>query len=157
MIVTRGDISTALDIMQEAASWLLATGRPLWRLDDLTEDKILAGIMQQDVCVGWIGDVSAAAMILQWRDPFFWPHAEDDSVFIHKLAVRRHFAGTGAASRLVAWAKEEALRHGKRYLRLDCAGDRPKLCSFYERIGFRQIDRRMLGTFDLAFYELELQ
>ena len=157
MIVTQGDMTIAVDIMREAASWLLATGRPLWRLEDLTEDNILAGITKNDVYVGWVGDEPAAAMILQWGDPLFWPHARDDSAFIHKLSVRRRFAGTGAAGRLVEWAKEEAMRRGRRYLRLDCAGDRPRLCSFYERMGFQQTGRRMVGAFDVAFYELLLK
>ncbi len=157
LTVTQGDIVIAVNIMREAASWLLATGQPLWRLDDLTEDNLLAGITKNDVYVGWVGGESAVAMILQWTDPFFWPQAQDDSAFIHKLSVRRHFAGTGAAGQLVEWAKQEAARRGKCYLRLDCAGDRPKLCSFYERIGFQQTDRRMVGDLDIAFYELQLR
>ena len=157
MKVTRGEISIAVDIMREAASWLLARGMPLWRLDDLKEDKFLVRHMKESFCVGWVGDESAAAMILLWSDPFFWPHAANDSAYIHKLSIRRKFAGTGAAAQLIAWAKAEALRCGKRYLRLDCAGDRPKLCAFYERLGFQQVDRRTVGIFDVAFFELLLQ
>jgi hypothetical protein len=71
--------------------------------------------------------------------------------------VRRRFAGTGAVEQLIAWAREEAMLRGRRYLRLDCAGDRPKLCSIYEHMGFQQVDRRMLGVFDVAFYELLLK
>lgn len=156
MIVTRGDISIAVDIMREAAAWLLNRNMPLWRLEDLTEEKVLAGLTPENACVGWVGDEPAAAMIFQWNDPFFWPHAIRDSAFIHKLSVRRRFAGTGVVEQLVDWAKEEAARRGRRYLRLDTAGDRPKLCACYEHLGFRQVDRRMLGVYDTAFYELEL-
>jgi GNAT superfamily N-acetyltransferase len=157
MKITQGNISVAVDIMREAASWLIETGKPMWRLEDITEDNILAGITKDDVYVGWVADESAAAMVLQWSDPFFWPHAKDDSGFIHKLSVRRRFAGTNISSEMVEWAKQETLRRGKEYLRLDCAGDRPKLCSFYEGLRFRQTDRRMVGAFDTAFYELRLK
>ncbi len=152
--ITCGDITIALDIMREAASWLIDLGQPLWLLDDLTEGHILADITQDDVYVGWTGGKSAAAMILQWQDPVFWPDAQDDSAFIHKLSVRRRFAGTGSACKMVGWAAEEARRRGKQFLRLDCAGDRPKLCAFYCGLGFRQTTRRMMGKFDVAFYEL---
>jgi GNAT superfamily N-acetyltransferase len=157
MKITQGDTPIAIEIMREAAAWLMETGRPLWRLEDITEHKILAGITKHDVYVGWIADEAAAAMILQWSDPFFWPQSKDNSGFIHKLAVRRRFAGTNVSRQMVEWAKQETRRRGKGYLRLDCAGNRPKLCSFYENLGFRQIDRRMVGNFDEAFYELELQ
>ncbi len=153
MDITRGDIPIALDIMREAASWLVATGRPLWRLEDSPEERILRDRTSDNICVGWVGEESVAAMILQWRDPMFWPNAADDSAFIHKLSVRRRFAGTGAAREMVAWAMQEARQHGKQYLRLDCAGERPRLCAFYESLCFRQVDRRMLGAFDVAFYQ----
>ena len=157
MKITSGDIAIAIEIMREAAVWLIETGQPLWRLEDLTEHKILAGITKDDVYVGWIADEAAAAMILQWSDPFFWPQAKDEAGYIHKLVVRRRFAGTNVSCQMVEWAKQEVLRRGREYLRLDCAGDRPKLCAFYEGLGFQQIDRRMVGRFDEAFYEMRLR
>jgi GNAT superfamily N-acetyltransferase len=156
MEITQGNISLAIEIMREAAAWLIETGKPLWRLEDITEQKILAGITKDDIYVGWVADEAASAMILQWSDPFFWTQAKDDSGYIHKLVVRRRFAGMDVSRQMAEWAKQEAQRRGKEYLRLDCAGDRPKLCSFYEGLGFQQVDRRMVGVFDEAFYEMRL-
>lgn len=156
MRVTQGDTSIALEIMREAASWLIQIGKPLWRLEDLTEEKILTGITKDDVYVGWIANQAAVAMILQWQDPVFWPQAKDDSGFIHKLSVRRSFAGSDVSRQMVAWASQEVRRCGRKYLRLDCAGDRPKLCAVYESLGFRLVDRRMVGIYDEAFFEMTL-
>ena len=156
MKITQGDTSLAIEIMREAAAWLIEMGKPLWRLEDLTEQKILAGISKDDVYVGWVAGEAAAAMILQWSDLFFWPQAKDDSGFIHKLVVRRRFADMDVSRQMVAWAKQEVQRRGREYLRLDCAADRPKLCSFYESLGFQLVDRRMVGVFDEAFYEIRL-
>lgn len=127
MNITQGDTTIAIEIMREAALWLIETGKPLWRFEDLNEKRILTGITKDDVYVGWIADEAAATMILQWRDPIFWPQAKDDSGFIHKLVVRRRFAGTDVSRQMVECAEQETLRRGKEYLRLDCAGDRPKL------------------------------
>ncbi len=104
MRITQGDTTVAVDIMREAASWLIETGRPLWRLCDLTEEQLLTRITKDDIYVGWIGDEAAAAMILQWNDPFFWPLAKEDSGFIHKLSIRRRFAGMNVSSEMVSWA-----------------------------------------------------
>ena len=157
MKITHGNVAIAVDIMKEAATWLMETGRPMWRLEDLTEDEILTGITADDIYIGWINEESVATMILQWSDPLFWPQANDDSGFIHKLSVRRKFAGGGVARQMVEWGKHEAHRRGKGYLRLDSAADRSTLCALYEEMGFRRIDRRMVGPFDIAFYELKLR
>lgn len=94
--------------------------------------------------------------MLSEQDPLFWPAAGDDSAYIHKLSVRRRFAGGRVSRQMVAWAHAEAIRLGKTYLRLDCSAERPKLCGFYTSLGFRMVERRMVGPFDEAFFELRL-
>lgn len=49
MKITHGNVAIAVDIMKEAATWLMETGRPMWRLEDLTEDEILTGITADDI------------------------------------------------------------------------------------------------------------
>lgn len=160
--VTSGDVPLALDIMREAAAWLNATGKPMWRIEQLTEKNILSSVTPAEVRVGWLGGEAVAAMILQWSDPVIWPGVADDAGYIHKLAVRRVFAGTGCARGMVEWAIDEARRNGKAYLRLDCMATRPKLREFYERLGFRLVEIRNVRAFyveknlDLAFYELRI-
>lgn len=145
----------AISIMREAAQWLIETGKPLWAIENLTKDKLVKG--QEDFLVGWIGNESAASMILQWHDSFFWPNAkENESGFIHKLSVRRKFAGSGISEKMIKFAIDECKKRKISYLRLDCAGDREKLCSYYERIGFKQVAHKMIGKYDVALYELAI-
>jgi hypothetical protein len=55
---------------------------------------------------------------------------------------------------MIEWAKKEAKRRNKTFLRLDCAADRPKLCSFYEKHGFRKVGERLiLQKFPTALFE----
>jgi hypothetical protein len=56
MKITHGNVAIAVDIMKEAATWLMETGRPMWRLEDLTGDKILTGITADDIYIGWINE-----------------------------------------------------------------------------------------------------
>ncbi len=156
MIITQGNTAIGVDIMREAASWLIDTGKAMWRLDDVTEAKILDGISPDNIYVGWINEDSAAAMVLLWRDPVFWPQVSDDSGFLHRLSIRRRFAGTGIAREMVEWAKQEAGRRGKTYLSLECEASRLRLCAFYEEMGFQRVDRRRVGPLDLAFYQVKL-
>ena len=49
----------------------------------------------------------AAVAKFQLSDPEFWPaQPSGESTFIHGLAVRRRYAGTGVSSALIDWAVE---------------------------------------------------
>ena len=60
---------------------------------------------------------------------------------------------------MIEWAKEEAKKKGRRYLRLDCDAKYPGLCAVYESAGFIRRDTRLMGKkeqFLLARYEVRL-
>lgn len=158
MKIKKGQINDAILIMKEAAQWLIDINEPLWEIDDFDKKKITNGLTEENFVVGYINDGPAAAMILQWEDKFFWPNInKNQSGFIHKLSVKRKFAGQDLAKKLINYAEKECKNKNINYLRLDCAGDRPKLCSFYEKNGFYKVDRRMVGIYDVAFYEKKIK
>jgi len=157
---TSGDTETAIGIMREAARWQIAQGTPLWRLENLTREKIANP--DGEFHVAWSGKESAAAMLLSYHDPLFWPEvAAGTSGFVHKLAVRRGFAGQGAAEAMLRHAAALCREKGVPMLRLDTDLRRPRLCALYERAGFRRVDVRQLYspamgvTLDVAMYEME--
>src|SRR5512137_962983 len=91
-----GDVDEAVNIMREAARWLVDTGRPLWKLEGLTREKLLVDNQKDEFHVLKIDNVGGAAMILKWEDKFFWPDIlRGESGFIHKLSIKRKYAGTG--------------------------------------------------------------
>ncbi len=68
------------------------------------------------------------------------------------------FAGKGFSHEMLSWAKMRAALQGRHFLRLDCASDRPKLCTLYERNGFVKVGERLvLDVYPAAFYEWEVQ
>lgn len=94
---------------------------------------------------------------VQSSDPRFWPDiAGDDSLFLHRLAVIPSFAGKGVSRVLIGCVIDEARRQGRRYVRLDCAADRPKLRAVYERAGFRHHSDVHVDGFHLSRYQHEL-
>jgi len=152
-----GDIDEAIDIMREAARWLIDTGKPLWRLEDLTKEKLLKANKINDFYIFCVNNESAGTMILKWQDPFFWPNAKyGESGFIHKMSVRRKYSGTKISISMIEQAKRECQKRNIALLRLDCDAGREKLCSFYEKFGFTQVDRKMIGVFDTALYEYKI-
>ena len=55
---------------------------------------------------------------------------------------------------MIRWAIEEARRHGRDYLRLDCEASRPKLRAIYEKFGFLHRDDRQVGPYFVSRYEI---
>ncbi|MDQ0085500.1 GNAT superfamily N-acetyltransferase [Variovorax boronicumulans] len=151
------EAATVAAVLNEAAQWLAADGRPLWSAADVGLERV-----QRDTDAGRYfiarenGDV-AGVMRLDMEDPFFWPEIEPgSSAFVHKLAVRRAWAGRGVSTALLAFARERAFELGRRHLRLDCVADRAALRSLYERFGFLLHSEIQKGTSSFARYELPL-
>jgi GNAT superfamily N-acetyltransferase len=157
-VVTEGDLERFSRVLLEVAAWLEAKGEPMWTSDELAPAALLERYGWGEMRLGLLSGEPAAAMVVQEHDEFFWPDVpEGESLFVHKLAAARRLKGRGTAAAMLDRAKAEASEQEKAYLRLDCAADRPKLCLFYERYGFRGVGRRMVGPYDTAFYELPLR
>ena len=130
----------------------------LWRHDELD-----IALVNDDVntALFWIAEVGgepAGVMRLQRTDPDFWPDVpEGESAFLHRIAVRRRFAGSGISSVLRRFACDHARALGLKYVRLDCEASRPALKKIYEQFGFTYRDDRQVGPYLVSRYELELQ
>ncbi len=125
----------------------------MWR-----EDEVAASRIREDVAAGlFFLAISAGEPVgtlkFQLSDPLFWPDVPDDAAYIHRLAIRRRFAGGALSSALLHWAAERAAASGRRFLRLDCEASRPGLRAVYERFGFRHHSDRQVGPFFVARYE----
>jgi GNAT superfamily N-acetyltransferase len=155
-----GDAETVATVLNEAAQWLAAAGRPLWTASDISLERVSRSI---EAGLFFIargesnGNEVAGVMRLDLEDPYFWPEIEPgSSAFVHKLAVGRRWAGRGVSSALLAFARERTRSSGRRQLRLDCVADRAPLRELYERFGFRLHSEVRKGEVVFARYELPL-
>lgn len=141
-------------VLQAAARALEKRGEPLWPLETLEPAALRAAYPEAERYIGFQGGEAVAGMIALADDPLFWPDVRaGESLFLHKLAVIPAFQGSGVAAAMLAFAAARARTLQKRYLRLDCAAERPKLCAFYERHGFRWIGECTVEGFEAALYE----
>jgi len=151
------DAKRVSSILREAAQWLEQTGRPMWRDDELLPARIVADVDAGLFFVAeWDGQ-AAGVVKFQLEDSLFWPDVPPGkSAFVHRLAVKRQFAGRGVSSALLCWAVERARTLGKNYLRLDCEASRPQLRAVYERFGFRHHSDRQVGPYFVSRYEYDV-
>jgi len=152
------DAPQIADTLIEAAKWVeRLDGTVMWVEGELEEDRVRAEVDAGMFLVAEIDGHIAGAVRFQLEDRLFWPDLDGrDSAFVHRLAVRRTFAGQGVSTALLEWTVDRARRLGKRYLRLDCDAERARLRAFYERIGFRLHSYRQVGSYYVARYELQI-
>ena len=145
-------------ILQEAADWLVAQGLPLWKDDDLRPETIRDEVAQGAFWLAKADGEAAGCVRFQLEDRLFWPDVPPgEAAYIHRLAVRRSFAGGGVSGALIEWAKHRTRYEGRSYLRLDCEADRPRLRDLYESKGFRVHSEKQVGPYRVARFEIAVE
>jgi GNAT superfamily N-acetyltransferase len=153
----KGEETVAAAIVQEAASWLAATGRAMWGPEDYTPEALRPAIEAGDLYLAKVDGEAVGVMILQWEDPYYWPDVPGgESAFVHRLAVKRSAAGKGVSHALLEWAKRSAREAGRKHLRLDCDPERPRLCAFYESAGFVRHSVTTIEGYSVVRYQMVL-
>jgi GNAT superfamily N-acetyltransferase len=151
------DIDVVSDVLREAAAWLEQSGMPLWRQDELQLNNISSDVRFGLFFLAECDGEAAGTVRFQLEDKLFWPDVpQHDSTFIHRLAVRRRFAGGEISAALILWAIARTGALGRRYLRLDYEASRPRLRALYERMGFRFHSNRQVGPYYVSRYEFDL-
>ncbi|WP_309739360.1 GNAT family N-acetyltransferase [Chamaesiphon sp. OTE_20_metabat_361] len=151
------DLSTVSDILAEAAAWLDRENMTLWQQEHISLSVIQQDIEQGLFYIACCGDIAAGVVIFQTEDLVFWPDIiQTDSTFLHRLAVRRSFAGGSVSTQIFQWAIDRTRELGRHFVRLDCVADRPRLRSVYENFGFKHHSDRQVGAYFVARYEYEI-
>lgn len=146
-----------VDVLTEAAAWVQALdGTSMWVENELADAHVAAEITQGQFFIAQAGDAIAGVIRFQLEDRLFWPDIEGDAAFVHRIAVRRSYAGRGVSTTLLQWAADRAVSLGKHYLRLDCDAERTRLRAVYEHFGFTLHSYRQVGAYYVARYELRL-
>jgi GNAT superfamily N-acetyltransferase len=145
-------------MLAEAARWVDALGEVMWEEGELTPDRIAREVAEGQFYVAMVEGTAAGVIRFQLEDTLFWPDLpQDESAFVHRLAVGRPYKGQGVSLALLRWAVGHARALGKRHLRLDCDKSRPKLRALYEGFGFQFHSFRQVGSYYVARYEYPLE
>ena len=125
-------------VLQEAARWITTWRSQLWDPELVGVAFVGPVIARGQMLTARAAGEIAGVLILLPEDPHFWPdRMPGEAVYLHKLAVRRAYAGLGLPAILIDHADGLAMAQGRHLLRLDCD---PPLAPFYVRLGFRQVD-----------------
>jgi GNAT superfamily N-acetyltransferase len=137
-------VTEALSIVRAAAAWANGRGVEVWTDAELREQDFRTAAALGQLVMGFSGDRSAATVLLQSSDSLYWPEAAPNTgLYLHKIAVRREFAGRGWLTRLIDFAASDARDRGIGRLRLDTLCGTP-LEALYARHGFAAVDEAPL-------------
>jgi GNAT superfamily N-acetyltransferase len=126
------------EVLQEAARWITTWRSQLWDPALVGEAFVTPIIARGQMLTARLGGEIAGVMIALPEDPHFWPdRPAGEALYLHKLAVRRAYAGRGLPAALMGHAARLALSQHRALLRLDCD---PPLAAFYAGLGFRPVD-----------------
>ena len=151
------DAPIIADILQEAAAWAQRTHERLWLESELEPDQIAADARTGQYFLATHAGAPIGTLRYQLEDALFWPDAaEGEAAYVHRLAVRRRWAGCGVAAQMLRWAARRASIDGRALLRLDTDITRPKLRALYVDCGFREHSERQVGPYHVMRYELRL-
>lgn len=144
-------------ILSEAAQWLQRAGMPMWKGGELTSERVPADVAAGRYFIAESAGETGGTVRFQLEDSVFWPdEPRPVAAYIHRLAVRRRFAGTGLSTAILVWAVERTRGLGRNFLRLDCEASRPRLRQVYESFGFVHHSDRQVGPYFVARYEYDV-
>jgi ribosomal protein S18 acetylase RimI-like enzyme len=93
----------------------------------------------------FMDDRVACVWAITFSDEQIWEERNvDAAIYIHRIATNPNYRGYNFVGTIVAWAREFAKTHQKRYIRLDTIGDNTRLIKHYTDAGLE-----FLGMFKL--------
>lgn len=153
------DTNRVLRLLTETAKWFKTKGSTQWSdlLKGIDRHHTKEAILRGDVFICMSGEeLAGVVMLLQspskWdQDLWQLTHKEpNDSVYLHRLAINRHYANQQLGGEIVKWCQEHIQFEGKKKLRLDCLAHNHYLNAFYQKADFTYIGEN--GGYSLYEY-----
>lgn len=150
------DLDQVIEIMAQAATWLVSKGIGQWPSPPNAHWRRIAGQIEAgEIYLAFTAEEAIGTLRITWSDPY-WPEGLDRAGYVHALALAGPYHGLGLGEVLLSWAMAHIAGQGRRVVRLDCAAGNKLLRDYYERLGFtfrRQIVDR---DYVAALYEKRL-
>ena len=147
-------------LWQEVESWAERGVGRIWHDYEISEHVVRSYVKRGELFTlteNSTGGVLGTIMLTENDHNQCWEtFCGAKSLYIQRVVTDRGYAGHGLGRKLLNFAEHTACSRDLRFLRLDCDSERPKLCSFYEKFGFKRVGSALIAGFDAALYEKNL-
>lgn len=147
------------EILLDAVNWMSENGlQNKWNESNVKWTNLSKSYNINNFYIAYQDGIPAACMALTDYDPTYWPDIpKGESLYLHKVAVKRSFAGKGVSKELIDYAKNIVISNHINAIRLNCNQHRNKLRAVYEKEGFHLVEEmKFFETFfeknDTALY-----
>lgn len=90
------------------------------------------------------------------EDKLYWGPQQEKAKYVHSLVVKEEFNGKGIGAKILQEIEMKAKKEDCNYLRLDADTKNPKLCHYYENLGFKKVGVKELPLSTYQLYQKEL-
>ena len=151
------DWNSAAKLLHRVVIHLNSIGQSLWSFDQISVEGLVRSYKNNELYFLVDDDSDHIGVVfLQETDPLFWPELqENNSLFVHKLAIEPAQFGRDYGARALELIAQEARLRKLNWLRLDC-DDREPLHKFYQTTGFGLVDFKQVQGFKVARYQRAL-
>lgn len=157
---TSRDVADIEEILKDVVLWMHENGiENLWNEDNIKWKQLSMTYEIGDFYIAFHKDVPVACMAVTDYDSNYWSEIpKGESLYIHKLAVKRIYAGMGISKKLIDFSKNLARKRNIETIRLDCNKLRAKLCKLYEKNEFRYEKEKVVAkNYWVALYVCNLK
>lgn len=132
--------------------WQYWTNPPIEKIEWVEE-----GIQNKEFFFIETLDADVIGMVrIMDEDLLYWGKQEAPAKYIHSLVVTENYNGQGIGKQIIQNIAERAKAEHCRYLRLDADAKNPKLCRYYENLGFNKVGTKELPLSTYNLYQKEL-
>ena len=149
------DVLVIEEILLDAVTWMEKNKlQNQWDESSIKWNSLSKDYHINDFYIDYQNGIPVGCMAITDLDTKYWPEIlKGESLYIHKLAVKRMSAGKGVSKELISFAKKLSLKNGINSLRLDCNLKRNKLRILYENEGFIYAGKKKSeNSSDMALY-----
>ncbi|WP_286182541.1 GNAT family N-acetyltransferase [Bacillus sp. ISL-55] len=144
-LAVKDEGTKVIEMLKKVAQWMREQKINQWQylLNGGDDEEILEAIKQNETFIILNDEEIIATFTLStiqsdWDRHIFGGDTEEDSVYLHRLAVSPEHIGKGLGKELLNWI-EKNFSTDKTYLKLDCVADNSKLNQFYLANGFHYL------------------
>ncbi|MBT9251445.1 GNAT family N-acetyltransferase [Bacillus halotolerans] len=142
-LADREDAEQITGLLVRTAEWLRDRGSDQWSgLLEGHDSHDIVGSIESGLVFVFQKDQELAGVVMLLPEPSEWDRTlwgdegHEESIYLHRLAVSRRFAGNGLGAEILTWTETGVEYPGKKRIRLDCVADNDALHSFYRRMGY---------------------
>jgi ribosomal protein S18 acetylase RimI-like enzyme len=90
-------------------------------------------------------DEMAGVFSIVKAEPIIWNDKDgNQAIYLHRMAIRNRYRGNNIAKEVVEWAKTEAWKHKKKFIRVDTWANNDALTDYYQKLGFEWVGKKKL-------------